>query len=83
MRQIRRQRITKRTYHSIDRAAADTELAEDLARRGRKIRLFVPYGQDWQRYVNKRVADAQAAERSRPGPSRQGRREACHTIRSG
>lgn len=42
------------------------ELAEDLARRGRKIRLFVPYGRDWQRYVNKRVSDAQAAERSRP-----------------
>jgi proline dehydrogenase len=42
------------------------ELAEDLARCGRPVRLFVPYGQDWQRYVNKRVADAQAAERSRP-----------------
>jgi proline dehydrogenase len=42
------------------------ELAGDLAHRGRRIRLFVPYGQDWQRYVNKRVADAQAAQRAHP-----------------
>jgi proline dehydrogenase len=42
------------------------ELASDLARRGRRIRLFVPYGRDWQGYVNKRVADAQAAERAHP-----------------
>jgi proline dehydrogenase len=41
------------------------ELVGDLARRGRLIRLFLPYGQGWQRYVEKRVSDAQAAERAR------------------
>jgi proline dehydrogenase len=44
------------------------ELASDLAHRGRRIRVFIPYGRDWQRYVNKRVADSQAAQRAHPVP---------------
>lgn len=35
--------------------------ARDLLRRGRSVRLYVPYGEDWLRYVLRRVGESRGA----------------------
>jgi proline dehydrogenase len=37
------------------------EDAEELARRGRRVRVYVPFGEDWFRYFMRRRAEAQGA----------------------